>query len=68
MSKIATLRDEMFEVALVAIRCQEGFQPVVKRWRLIDAHGYELIASVTVAIEEREFDVWVVVNIDTEEV
>jgi len=61
-----TLRDKILEAAKVAIRCREGAQPVVEDWKMLGARNHEFIASVTT--EDREFVVWVVVNVDTEEV
>ena len=73
MPNIIALRDKMLEAARTVIRCQEGV-PItlvdIVDWKLFGARGHEVIASVEVTTDEgsRAFTVWVVVDLDTEEV
>ena len=64
--------NKVLEAAQTTIRCQEGTSAMVDRWRCIDARNHEVIVSVTLSTEKagknRMFTVWVIANLDTEEV
>ena len=65
-----TLIDRMLELAQDTIRCQEGVPATIVGGKLFGARGHEVIASVEVTVDdgERAFTVWVVADLDTEEV
>lgn len=64
----AALRDKILEAAQDVIRRQEGSPTTVLHWRYVDARNHEILSSITIATETGEFEVWAIVNTDTEEV
>ena len=70
MTEQTSLINKVLDTAQDVIRCQEGSPAIVDHWRLLSARGHEVIASVVITTGEgnQMFTVWVVANLDTEEV
>ena len=64
------LRDKFLEVARISIEEQEGVPATIEEWQLIPHHrAHKVVAQVMVmAGQNCAFEVWVVADLDTEEV
>lgn len=61
------LYDKILKFAKFTIEEQEGSPPVIRDWRVVEGHLHFITVSVRLAIGKSYFEVWVYVNLDTEE-
>ena len=70
MTEQTSLINKVLNTAQDVIRCQEGSPAIIDHWNCLSARSHEVIISVVLAMDKgnQMFTVWVVANLDTEEV